>query len=244
MAALRSVAPPVGNEGERRYLSEGTTTQCGAWHASDPGGGNTVDVAADVRVEGWPSPVSAPAAWSRPGFRTSRFGFALPTGSMARPAALTSPSSTASSPCSPRPRWPGCPLLWAAIAAAAVVTGFQSPASTATVRRSRARACCGIRPASSPTSRSSAWRCSPRQPHVGAHRRGAALRRHGALLGLTLLRCLTWAMLSTARRARIGLRRALVVGSGEAARVVVRKLNRRPEAGLTPGRHPLARRPP
>jgi exopolysaccharide biosynthesis polyprenyl glycosylphosphotransferase len=55
-----------------------------------------------------------------------------------------------------------------------------------------------------------------------------------AVVCLTLLRSLTWAMLSTARRARIGLRRALVVGSGEAARVVVRKLNRRPEAGLTP----------
>lgn len=53
----------------------------------------------------------------------------------------------------------------------------------------------------------------------------------GALVGL---RAFTWALLCSARRAGWGLRRTVVVGRGETVRVVARKLNEYPEAGLAP----------
>jgi exopolysaccharide biosynthesis polyprenyl glycosylphosphotransferase len=52
--------------------------------------------------------------------------------------------------------------------------------------------------------------------------------------GLVATRMTTWGMLSWARRQVMGMRRTLVVGSGEIARTVVRKLRMYPEVGLIP----------
>jgi exopolysaccharide biosynthesis polyprenyl glycosylphosphotransferase len=51
---------------------------------------------------------------------------------------------------------------------------------------------------------------------------------------LLLVRVAAWCLVSSIRRRGIGLRAAVVVGSGDAARTVVRKLNEFPEAGLRP----------
>jgi exopolysaccharide biosynthesis polyprenyl glycosylphosphotransferase len=55
-----------------------------------------------------------------------------------------------------------------------------------------------------------------------------------AIGGLTALRAITWAVLFVQRRRGVGLRRTLVVGSGEPAATVVRRLGEFPEAGLAP----------
>jgi exopolysaccharide biosynthesis polyprenyl glycosylphosphotransferase len=52
--------------------------------------------------------------------------------------------------------------------------------------------------------------------------------------GLVLLRTATWIVLSAGRRSGIGLRRTVIVGSGELARLVVQKLRGYPEVGLEP----------
>jgi exopolysaccharide biosynthesis polyprenyl glycosylphosphotransferase len=59
--------------------------------------------------------------------------------------------------------------------------------------------------------------------------------------GLVLLRALTWAVLFIQRRRGVGLRRTLVIGAGEPAATVVRRLGEFPEAGLAPvGTRPLS----
>ena len=60
--------------------------------------------------------------------------------------------------------------------------------------------------------------------------------RAAALVGgvLMVVRLLSWAFVSTLRQRGVGLRSAIVVGSGDVARTVVRKLREFPEAGLRP----------
>ncbi|HMC51279.1 MAG TPA: sugar transferase [Acidimicrobiales bacterium] len=70
--------------------------------------------------------------------------------------------------------------------------------------------------------------------HVGAPRMRALAFMALSGLGLLGLRSLTWMAISAARRARLGLRRTLVVGSGATACTVVAKLEVHPEAGLEP----------
>jgi exopolysaccharide biosynthesis polyprenyl glycosylphosphotransferase len=53
-------------------------------------------------------------------------------------------------------------------------------------------------------------------------------------IALLALRAATWAVICNARRAGWGLRRTVVVGKGEAVRVVARKLHEYREAGLVP----------
>jgi exopolysaccharide biosynthesis polyprenyl glycosylphosphotransferase len=55
-----------------------------------------------------------------------------------------------------------------------------------------------------------------------------------AIVALTATRCLTWTALVVQRRRGVGLRRTLVVGSGEPLATVVRRLGEFPEAGLAP----------
>jgi exopolysaccharide biosynthesis polyprenyl glycosylphosphotransferase len=55
-----------------------------------------------------------------------------------------------------------------------------------------------------------------------------------AIVSLTAARCLTWAALVVQRRKGLGLRRTLVIGSGEPLATVVRRLSEFPEAGLAP----------
>jgi exopolysaccharide biosynthesis polyprenyl glycosylphosphotransferase len=55
-----------------------------------------------------------------------------------------------------------------------------------------------------------------------------------AIAALTAARCLTWAALVIQRRHGVGLRRTLVIGSGEPLATVVRRLGEFPEAGLAP----------
>src|SRR5439155_5522369 len=52
--------------------------------------------------------------------------------------------------------------------------------------------------------------------------------------GLILAKCGTWFLTVRSRRRGLGLRRTLVMGDGEVAELVVRKLNSNPEAGLVP----------
>src|SRR5438270_60375 len=54
------------------------------------------------------------------------------------------------------------------------------------------------------------------------------------ILALSLTRCLAWTTLVLQRRRGVGLRRTLVVGGGEPAATVVRRLSEFPEAGLAP----------
>jgi exopolysaccharide biosynthesis polyprenyl glycosylphosphotransferase len=62
-----------------------------------------------------------------------------------------------------------------------------------------------------------------------------------AIGGLALVRGLTWAVLFVQRRRGVGLRRTLVIGAGEPAATVVRRLGEFPEAGLAPvGTRPLS----
>jgi exopolysaccharide biosynthesis polyprenyl glycosylphosphotransferase len=56
----------------------------------------------------------------------------------------------------------------------------------------------------------------------------------GAILALCLLRLVTWLTLAALRHKRIGMRRAIVVGSDAAAYTVHRKLAEFPEGGLVP----------
>ena len=60
--------------------------------------------------------------------------------------------------------------------------------------------------------------------------------RAAAAVGLLLLlvRLLSWAFVSTLRQRGVGLRSTIVVGSGDVARTVLRKLQEFPEAGLRP----------
>ena len=51
---------------------------------------------------------------------------------------------------------------------------------------------------------------------------------------LIVMSCGTWFMVVRSRRARLGLRRTLVIGDGEVAELVARKLTAYPEAGLAP----------
>ena len=77
---------------------------------------------------------------------------------------------------------------------------------------------------------------------VGFAAMGAGLVGHTAVLdyvpfaiaALTAARCLTWTTLVVQRRRGVGLRRTLVVGSGEPLATVVRRLSQFPEAGLAP----------
>jgi exopolysaccharide biosynthesis polyprenyl glycosylphosphotransferase len=55
-----------------------------------------------------------------------------------------------------------------------------------------------------------------------------------AIVALTAARCLTWTTLVVQRRRGVGLRRTLVIGSGEPLATVVRRLGEFPEAGLAP----------
>ncbi|MFL6238331.1 MAG: sugar transferase [Actinomycetes bacterium] len=65
-------------------------------------------------------------------------------------------------------------------------------------------------------------------------RREALFYAPAVILALSLTRCLSWATLILQRRRGVGLRRTLVVGGGEPAEVVVRRLGEFPEAGLAP----------
>ncbi len=56
----------------------------------------------------------------------------------------------------------------------------------------------------------------------------------GAVGGLIIANCITWFLIVRSRRAGFGLRRTLVMGDGDVAELVVRKLNSYPEAGLAP----------
>jgi len=56
----------------------------------------------------------------------------------------------------------------------------------------------------------------------------------GAVGGLIIANCVTWFLIVRSRRAGFGLRRTLVMGDGDVAELVVRKLNSYPEAGLAP----------
>jgi exopolysaccharide biosynthesis polyprenyl glycosylphosphotransferase len=55
-----------------------------------------------------------------------------------------------------------------------------------------------------------------------------------AVGGLILAKCGTWFLIVRSRRRGFGLRRTLVIGDGDVADLVVRKLNSYPEAGLAP----------
>jgi exopolysaccharide biosynthesis polyprenyl glycosylphosphotransferase len=55
-----------------------------------------------------------------------------------------------------------------------------------------------------------------------------------AIVALTVTRFLTWTLLVVQRRRGVGLRRTLVIGSGEPLATVVRRLGEFPEAGLAP----------
>ncbi|MCU1460287.1 MAG: Undecaprenyl-phosphate galactose phosphotransferase [Acidimicrobiales bacterium] len=65
-----------------------------------------------------------------------------------------------------------------------------------------------------------------------SHRLLAALVTIGVTL--VVLRVATWTAVARARRAGVGLRRTVVVGTGSAVRAVVEGLRRNPEAGLLP----------
>jgi exopolysaccharide biosynthesis polyprenyl glycosylphosphotransferase len=52
--------------------------------------------------------------------------------------------------------------------------------------------------------------------------------------GLIIAKCATWFLIVRSRRRGFGLRRTLVIGDGDVAELVVRKLNSYPEAGLAP----------
>lgn len=55
-----------------------------------------------------------------------------------------------------------------------------------------------------------------------------------AVGGLIVANCSTWFLIVRSRRRGFGLRRTLVIGDGDVAELVVRKLNSYPEAGLAP----------
>ena len=71
--------------------------------------------------------------------------------------------------------------------------------------------------------------------HIAGANVGASIRfGWTAAIGLILLRGFSWGIVAAARRRGIGLRRTLIIGGSQHARMLSRKLSEYPEAGLLP----------